>query len=143
QGEVEVVDMRLPAEEGQCVSFADVAPGVTVHSAKLQWIVDANYDGPDLTGKLQARGYVAGADDELFHSSNTLGPVVTIKLDRTSTRLAGAAVLNPNQLQAVNDRVVCFGLEVTGEDLAALQSGEMRVVSSIQKLMLQITFRVL
>lgn len=142
-GEVEVLELRVPTEEGQCLDFADVSPGVTVQSAKLQWIVDATYDGPDITGKLQARAYAAGAGDEVFLPSHTLGPVFTINLDKTSTRLAGAAVLNPTQLQAVNDREVCWGVEVTGDEVAALEDGTATVDYAIKKLMLHITFSVL
>ena len=142
-GEVEVLDLRVPSDEGQCLDFADVAPGATAQSAKLQWIVDAKYDGPDLTGKLQARAFVAGRDDVVFSPSHTLGPVFTLNLDKTSTRLAGAAVLNPTQLQAVNDREVCWGVEVTGEDVAALEDGTATIDYAIKKLMLHITFSVI
>ncbi len=78
-----------------------------------------------------------------FRSSNTLGPVFTLKLDRTTTRLAGAAVLNPTQLEAVNDREVCWGVEVTGQDVAALEDGTARVDYEIKKLMLNIRFSVI
>src|SRR5690554_1652434 len=143
KGEAETLDLLLPTEAGECVDFSEVAPGVTVQSAKLQWIVDATYDGPALTGKVQARAYATGAGDEVFHSSNTLGPTFTLKLDRTSTRLAGAAVLNPEQLQAVNDREVCWGVEVTGRDLAALEDGTAHVHYEVKKLMLSIRFSVI
>lgn len=142
-GTTETVDVRLPTEEGQCLDFSEVAPGVTVQSAKLQWIVDATYQGPDLTGKLQARAYAAGAGDAVFSSNHTVGPVFTIKLDRTRTRLAGAAVLNPTQLQAVNDRVVCFGVDVSGRDVAALEDGTLTIDYSVKQLKLSITFSVM
>lgn len=142
EGEAETIDLRLPTEVGECLDFSDVAPGATVRSAKLQWIVDASYDGPDLTGKVQARAFAAGAGDEVFHPSNQLGPTFTLKLDRTNTRLAGAAVLNPTQLQAVNDREVCWGVEVTGRDLSAAQDGTARVDYEIKRLVLQIRFSV-
>lgn len=143
-GEVEVLDLRLPTEEGQCVSFADAALGnATVRSAKLQWIVDATYKGPDLTGRLRARAYVAGAGDEVFLPQHTLGPVFSVNLDRSSTRVAGAAVLNPTQLQAVNDREVCWGVEIAGEDVAALEDGTAMVDYSVKQLVLRISFSVL
>lgn len=144
EGETEELDVRLPDEGGACFEFADAAPEhVTVRSAQLQWIVDVKYDGPDLTGKLQARAFVTGEGDEVFHSSNTLGPVLTVNLDKTSTRLAGASVLNPTQLEAVNDRRICWGVEATGSDLAALEDGTASVHYSIKKLNLRITFSVL
>ncbi len=83
------------------------------------------------------------AGDDVFQPSHTLGPVFTVDLDRTTTRLAGAAVLNPTQLEAVNDRLVCWGVEVTGEGVAALEDGTITVGYSVKKLMLRITFSVL
>lgn len=143
-GETAVVDLRLPSQQGECVDFADVAPeSVTVRSAQLQWVVDATYDGPDLSGMVQARAFVAGEGDEVFDPAHTLGPVFTLNLDKTSTRLAGAAVLNPTQLEAVNDRKVCWGVEVTGRDLAAAEDGTATVRYSVEKLRLRITFSVL
>lgn len=142
-GEVEELDLRLPTDAGACIDFAGTAPGATLQSAQLQWIVDASYDGPDLTGKLQARAYVAGVNDDVFHPSHTLGPVFTINLDKTTTRLAGAAVLNPTQLEAVNDREVCWGVEVTGEDVAALEDGTATIDYSIKQLRLKVTFSVI
>jgi len=143
EGEAETLDLHLPTEVGECIDFSEVEPGVTVQSAKLQWIVDATYDGPALTGKVQARAYATGVGDEVFHGSNTLGPTFTLKLDRTSTRLAGAAVLNPEQLQAVNDREVCWGVHVTGRDLAAMEDGTANVHFEVKKLMLSIRFSVI
>ncbi len=143
EGQADVVDLRLPTEDGACLDFSDTAPGATVQSAQLQWIVDATYDGPDLTGKLQARAYAAGAGDDVFASQNTLGPVVTINLDKTTTRLAGAANLNPNQLAAVNDREVCWGVWVTGEDVEALESGDAAIDYDVKQLRLRITFSII
>jgi len=142
EGEVEELHLRFPSEAGECFAFHDVAPGVTVRSAKLKWIVDVTYDGPELTGKLQGRAYATGVGDEVFDPSNTLGPLVTVKLDRTSTRFEGMAELNPEQLQAVNEREVCWGAAVEGEDVAALEDGTITVDYSVKKLMLHITFSV-
>ena len=58
-------------------------------------------------------------------------------------RLAGAAVLNPTQLEAVNDREVCWGVHVTGRDLAAMEDGTANVHFEVKKLMLQIRFSVI
>lgn len=141
-GAVEELDLRVPTDEGECFDFADVAPGLTVHSARLQWIVDVAYDGPDLTGKLQARAFAAKAGDEVFLSRNRLGPVLTTDLGGEPTRLAGAAVLDPSQLEALNDREVCWGVEVTGEDVAAPEDGTATIDYSIERLRLRITFSV-
>ncbi len=141
-GEAGAVDLRLPDEDGDCIDFADVAPGATVRAAQLHWVVDATYDGPDLTGKLQARAFAAGAGDEVFHPSHTVGPVFTLNLDKTATRLAGTADLNPTQLAAINDREVCWGVEVWGEDLAAHEDGIAAIGYEVHELRLRVTFSV-
>ena len=142
-GEAQEVDLRLPEDEGACFDIADEGFGVTIESAQLHWIVDARYEGPDLSGMLQARVFVAGADDELFHPSNTLGPTFTLKLDRTTTRLAGSGVLSPTQLVAVNDRYVCWGVEVGGRDVAAAEDGTATIHYDVESLRLRVRFSVL
>ncbi len=143
EGEAETLDMRLPSEDGMCLDFSGTAPGATVQSAQLHWVIDATYEGPDLTGKLQARAYAAGAGADVFLSQHTIGPVVTIKLDRTATRLAGTAVLNPTQLEAINDREICWGVWVQGEDVAALEDGDATIRYEVEQLRLRVTFSVI
>jgi hypothetical protein len=142
-GETQDIDLRLPADGGQCVDFSDEGFDVTIESAQLHWIVDAEYDGPELTGKLQARLYVAGADDELFASQHTLGPTFTLNLDRTTKRLAGTANLHPTQLRAIEDRIVCWGMEVTGKDVSAAEDGTATVRFDVKSLRLRVGFSVL
>src|SRR5690606_23955718 len=170
-GEAGAVDLRLPDEDGDCIDFADVAPGATVGAAQLHWVVDATYDGPDLTGKLQARAFAAGAGREVFHPARTagpgatlnadttaprpaatpgppppppptVGPVFTLNLAKPATRLAGTADLNPTQLAAINDREVCWGVEVWGEDLAAHEDGVAAIGYEVRELRLRVTFSV-
>lgn len=150
-GRVETPVAASPAQDletafpdgGECVDFADEAIPVTVERAKLHWNVDVDYEGPDLTGRVQGRLYVAGAGEELFHPSNALGPAVTVKLDRTTTRFAGSAVLNPDQLRAVNDRVVCVGVRIRGDDVAAAASGDAVIRYDVRDLWMRIGFSVL
>ena len=142
-GETQEVDLRFPEDEGACFDISDEGFAVTIESAQLHWIVDARYEGPDLSGMLQARVFVAGADDELFHASNTLGPTFTLELDRTTTRLAGSGVLSPAQLGAVNDRYVCWGVEVEGRDVAAAEDGTATIHYDVESLRLRVRFSVL
>lgn len=142
-GEVETIDVFFPTEEGDCLDFSGTAPGATVHSAQLQWTIDAQYEGPELTGKLQARAYAAGPGADVFLSQHTLGPVVTVNLDSTNTRLAGAAVLNPTQLAAINEREICWGVRVTGDDIAALEDGTAEIHYQVERLRLRITFGII
>ena len=142
-GKVEELDLRVPTDEGECFVFEDVAPGATVHSAQLQWIVDVHYEGPELSGKVQGRAYVAGEGEDVFQASNTLGPVITVDLSRTSQRLAGAANLNPDQLAAINDRVICWGAHLTGQDVTAQEDGTATIGYAIERLRLRVTFSVI
>lgn len=143
EGQVEELDLRVPTDEGECFVFDDVAPGLTVHSSQLQWIVDIDYEGPELSGKVQARAYATGEGDEVFHGSNTLGPVVTVDLSRPTTRLAGAANLNPDQLAAINERALCWGAVLRGDDVTAQEDGTATISYEVKQLRLRITFSVI
>jgi hypothetical protein len=134
---------RLPDDGGECVDFSDADIAVTVESAQLHYNVDVTYDGPELSGRLQAQLYLAGSGDPLWESSNKIGPTVTLNLDKTATRLAGTAVLDPNQLDAINDRQACWGVQVTGQDAVAQESGTARFSYVVNDLRLRITFSVI
>jgi hypothetical protein len=142
-GEARTVDLRIPSEAGDCIDFSDEDLPVTLESARLHWKIDADYEGPELSGLLQARVFIAGEDDDLFASRHTLGPVFTLQLHRAATRLAGSAVLNPAQLRAINDGVVCWGLEITGRDVTAAGDGTATIRYQVHDLRLSIRFSVI
>lgn len=137
------IDTTLPEEVGECFDLTGESYPVTVESAQLHWNVDVAYHGPELSGRVQARLYVAGSDDDLFHASNTLGPTVTVNLDRTTTRFAGTATLGPSQLEAIDDREVCWGVRVTGDDVGAEESGTATIDYDVRDLRLKIRFSVI
>jgi hypothetical protein len=134
---------RLPAEQGECVGFSDADITVTVESAQLHYNLDVTYDGPDLSGNLRAQLYLAGTGDDLWADDNKAGPTVTLNLDKISTRLAGTAVLSPEQLQAINDRSACWGVAVTGRDAVAHESGTATFSYLVRELRLRLTFSVI
>jgi hypothetical protein len=142
-GEEQDVDVLLPTSTGECVDLSAAGIDVTVHRAQLHWNVDVTYDGPPMTGMLQARLYVAGAQDDLFAAQHSLGPVVTVKLDRTTTRFAGTAVLSPAQLRAVNDGVICWGVDVRGRDVSVEEGGTATIEYEINDLWMRLDFSVL
>jgi hypothetical protein len=94
---------RLPHEGGQCIDFSDQDIAVTVESATLHYDLEVEFDGPEVAGKLQGRLYLAGSEAELRRACSKIVPIVTLDMTRSSTRLAGTAVLSPEQLEAVND----------------------------------------
>ncbi len=142
-GEAGEVDLRIPTDAGECIDISDEGFTITVESAQLHWNLAATYDGPDLSGMLQARFYVAGEGEDVFAARHTLGPVFTLNLDRTETRLAGTAVLNPAQLRAINDGVICWGLSVTGRDVTAAEDGTASISYDVRDLRLSIRFSVI
>ena len=142
-GEVEDLDMTLPAAGGQCLDIPQEAFAVTVQSAQIHWNVDVAYEGPDLSGRMQARLFVAGPGADLFHPSNTLGPTVTVNLDRTTTRLAGTAVLGPQQLAALNDRTVCWGVRLVSDDVIVEEAGTATITYDVRDLWVRVRFSVI
>jgi hypothetical protein len=134
---------RLPDDGGECVDFSDADIAVTVESAQVHYNLDVTYDGPELSGRVQAQLYLAGTGDPLWESSNRIGPTVTLNLDKTATRLAGTAVLGPNQLEAINESQACWGVQVTGHDAVVQESGTARFSYVVNDLRLRITFSVI
>lgn len=142
-GESKKVDLRLPETGDKCIDFADIAPdAITVRSAKLQWIIDVSYSGPELSGDLEARLYLTGRGDDIFDKSNKLGPVFQLDLDKATNRLEGTAELDAEHLEAVNDRKICWGIAITGENVSAAEDGTLEIDYKVKKAMLHITFSV-
>lgn len=142
-GETGGVDLRHPSDTGECINFSDVEYPVTVEHAQLHYNVDVTYAGPELSGKLQAQLYAAPIRNKLWLESNKVGPTITLNLNKTATRLAGTAVLNPEQLQAINNREICWGLHVTGKEARAEESGTATFTYTVNQLRLNVGFSVL
>jgi hypothetical protein len=142
-GEAEDLTMTLPDAGGQCVDIPAEAVAVTVQSAQIHWNVDVTYDGPDLSGRLQARLFVAGPGAELFHPSHTVGPTVNVNLDRTTTRFAGTAVLGPQALAALNDRRICWGVRLVGDDVVVQEAGTATITYDVRDLWVRVRFSVI
>lgn len=142
-GETESLNLRHPSGDGECVDFSDVDIPVTVQSAQLNYRADLDYDGPPLSGRLQARVYAWPEGEDAWLARNKVGPTVTVNLDKSSTRLAGTAVLSKDQLRAVNEKSICWGLLVSGDDVTAEESGTATFEYDVQQLMLNIRFSVI
>lgn len=134
---------KYPGATGECVDFSDEDIPVTIESAQLHYNIDVSYDGPELSGSLKAQLYLARSSTDLWRPDNKIGPTVTLNLDKTSTRLAGTAVLNPDQLEAVNDRRACWGIELIGRDAVAEESGTADFSYRVNDLRLRIRFSVI
>ena len=142
-GEAEDLTMTLPAAGGQCLDIPAEAVAVPVQSAQIHWSVDVTFDGPDLSGRLQARLFVAGPGADLFHPSHTVGPTVTVRLDRTTTRFAGTAVLGPQALAALNDRTICWGVRLVGDDVVVQEAGTATIAYDVRDLWVRVRFSVI
>lgn len=142
-GEVTDVDFRHPEPNGECIAFEDADIPVTVRSARLNYNANADYQGPALTGTVRAQLYVSKNEASLWNAGNKVGPEVTVNLSNPDTRLAGTAVLNRDQVDGINSKFLCYGLEVTGSKISASQSGEATIEYTIDQLRLDIRFSVI
>lgn len=143
EGEAGSLDVRHPHEDGECLDFSEEEIRATVEKARLHYDVSVDYEGPELGGRLQARLHAARERDDVWLPENRVGPTITVDLDDPHTELAGTAVLNESQLQAINDRQLCWGVHVTGEDIAADGTGTGTFSYRIDELRLAILFSVL
>lgn len=142
-GEAGDLDLRHPTADGECVDFEDVDLPVTLESARLNYNASVGYDGPELSGELRAQLYAAPVGEDLWQERNRIGPDVRVDLDQPETRLAGNVRLSDAQVEAVNDREVCWGLWVRGEDVTAQDDGTATIEYDIQQLILDIRFSVI
>ena len=142
EGRADDISMRHPEGDGQCVSFDDVDIPVTVERARLHYNVRVGYDGPELTGRFRAQLYASDELGDLWSPENRVGPGLDVKLDRDDVRLAGTAVLNRDQIDGINARELCWGVEIEGRDVSARSSGTATFTYDVQQLMLNIRFSV-
>lgn len=131
------LDTRYPSDSGQCIDFSDQQFSAKVERATLQYKGSVSYDGPALTGTVNVRLFAASSQGALWQPANQVGPTVHLDLDRGSSILAGAVVLNRDQLAALNARNLCWGLRVSGRDVSAAQDGTATVSYAVDRLMLQ------
>lgn len=143
QGEAGSVNFNHPTDEGECIDLSDADIPVTVESARLHYNAELNYDGPELSGRLTAQLYASPSADDLWLAKNRVGPAVNLNLGNTETKLVGNAVLNTDQVSAINERWLCWGLKVNGKDVTAPESGEARIDYTVNDLRLSIRFSVI
>lgn len=142
-GDAGDIAFKHPSDEGACLDLSDVDIPVKVESARLHYDVELRYRGPDLTGRVAGQLYASAEASDLWRAPNKVGPRVTLNLDKARTRLAGSAVLHPEQLDAINDRWLCWGVQVSGKDVSATETGEATITYVIHDLRLSIRFSVL
>jgi hypothetical protein len=140
--EAEDIDFEHPDENGECIDFQDADIPVTVESARLHYDADIDYSGPSLTGNVAAQLYVAPDAASLWNARNKVGPTISIDLRNPDTTLAGTAVLNPDQVEGINAKELCWGLKVTGSDISAAE-GKATIDYTIEELKLAIRFSVI
>ena len=134
-GEAGNVDFRHP-DGGECIDFGDTDIPATVESARLHYAATLEYSGPPLTGRVSVQLHLSRQENRLWLASNKVGPQVTVNLDRATTRLAGTAVLNREQVEGINDRYLCWGIDVSGSNVSATESGTATLEYTIEQLKL-------
>lgn len=141
-GDAGNLDFSHPDDNGECIDFSDADIPVTVESARLHYNATVDYEGPALSGKVSAQLYVSDQQGNLWAGANKVGPKVTLVLSNADTRLAGTAVLNRDQVDGINDRYLCWGLRVSGNDVSAMETGTATIEYSVEQLRLDIRFSV-
>lgn len=142
EGEVGTFDRREPDDDGTCVPLEGEGWRPTIHAAQVRYDVRVRYDGPPLRGRVSGSAYVAPAREELWQAPARLGPETRLDLARTSTRLNGTLTLGPRQLQALRERVLCWGAVLRGHDVVAEGSGQAHVDYELERLELSIRYGV-
>ncbi|HKI58466.1 MAG TPA: hypothetical protein VKA00_04485 [Trueperaceae bacterium] len=128
------LDVTWPSSGGQCIDFSDRKIAARLVDATIHYEVEVSYSGPPLTGQVQARLYAASTSAGLWQPAAQVGPAVAVDLDSTATTLAGSATLDADQVKAVNDRYVCWGVHLTGSNVNASQSGTATIRYTVDRL---------
>ena len=142
-GQVDDIDLRHPPGGGECLSFEEIEIPVTVQRVRLEYRVALAYDGPPLTGRFSARLHLSDELGDLWEDANRVGPPIELELAGGEETLAGTLVLNRDQVRGVNERSLCWGASITGEDVSATGSGDATFHYDVERLMLRIRFSVI
>jgi hypothetical protein len=115
------VNDKLPNSSGRAADFTDVNLPVTLTSASLDYGFNLGYQGDtQLSGDVMVQLYMAPAGNEstdsLWQDKYKLGASQTVAIapDQTNVQVAGQVTLGADQLRAVNQRKMRFGVIAQG-----------------------------
>jgi hypothetical protein len=129
--------MDLPEHDDNCLDIdEDVLPVAIVH-AQVTYAVDLRYEGPDLSGSVEVQPYLASSRATLWTDESALGDGVTVDLASTRVELEGVARLTTDQVAALNEGRLCWGLRLHGTDVAAAADGRVRASYDLRTLVVR------
>jgi hypothetical protein len=121
------VDWRYPTTEGTTIDFSGTDIPVRVHRAQAQVNIAFTYDGAPLSGEVRAQVYLAPAgSDSLWQTRYALGAPQVMALEQRLNRLEDTVVLTGEQVRALNEKQVRWGIKLTGS--AGAQESGVRVL---------------
>jgi hypothetical protein len=131
--------LHLPNPYGACLDLDPPPAGARVENAVLHYQVEVRYDGPEVHGEVRFQPFAA-ANGALWEEANAVGDGVVIDLTAGTTVASDAIRMTAKQLQALNDRRVCWGIELAGERLTPDANGVATIGYRVQQLRLRVAF---
>jgi hypothetical protein len=131
--------LHLPNPYGACLDLDPPPAGARVENAVLHYQVEVRYDGPEVQGEVRLQPFAA-ANGALWEAANAVGDGVVVDLTAGTTVASDAIRMTPHQLQALNDRRVCWGIELAGERLTPDANGVATIGYRVQQLRLRVAF---
>jgi hypothetical protein len=134
--------LRLPSAFGSCLELDPLPPGVRVERAVLHYQVEVTYDGPEMRGEVRLQPFAA-ADGGLLDDASAVGAGIDVDLAAGQVVAVEDIPLTAAQLQAFDERRVCWGLSLTGDSLRPDADGVATIAYAVQELRLRVAFSLL
>jgi hypothetical protein len=131
--------LHLPNPYGACLDLEPPPAGARVENAVLHYQLEVSYDGPEVQGEVRFQPFAA-ANGALWEGANAVGEGVVVDLTAGTIVASDAIRLTPAQLQALNERRVCWGIELAGERLTPDANGVATIGYRVQQLRLRVAF---
>ncbi len=136
------MDLRLPDDQGFYADFSSAEIPVNFTSASLDYTVELTKTPPGgLSGTVTVQAYLAPATPNvnLWEEAYKLGDPRTFDLSTERLTISDQILLNPAQLQALNEGTLRFGIHLTGGPVTATTGGEVHFTYEITRLNLSVT----
>jgi hypothetical protein len=126
--------MDLPEHDDNCIDIDEDVLPVSIVYAQVTYDVDLRYQGPNLRGRVEVQPYLASSPSKLFEASSAFGDPIAANLAAAHVRLKGVARLTAEQVAALNEGHLCWGLRLRGTNVAATADGTIRATYDVRTL---------
>jgi hypothetical protein len=126
--------MDLPDHDDNCLEVPEDRLPVSIVHAHVAYAIDLRYEGPDLSGVVEIQPYLAPSRTTLWTEASVLGDRMTVDLASARASVAGVAKLTANQVTALNQGRLCWGLRLRATELAAAADGTIRASYDVRTL---------